>query len=57
MKLSILIIGRQRLKFLKTGTTFLVVRDPFERIVSAYLVRLFEMITYRSLTFSLKLIG
>ena len=30
--------GQQRKRFLKTGKTFLVVRDPFERLVSAYLV-------------------
>ena len=30
--------GQARLRFLRSGTTFLVVRDPFERLVSAYLV-------------------
>ena len=30
--------GQARLRFLRTGTTFLVVREPFERLVSAYLV-------------------
>ena len=32
------ILGQARLRFLRTGTTFLVVREPFERLVSAYLV-------------------
>ena len=30
--------GQARLRFLRSGTTFLVVREPFERLVSAYLV-------------------
>ena len=30
--------GQRRLRFLRTGTTFLVVRDPIERLVSAFLV-------------------
>ena len=32
------LLGPARLRFLRSGTTFLVVRDPFERLVSAYLV-------------------
>ena len=32
------LLGQARLRFLRTGTTFLVVREPFERLVSAYLV-------------------
>ena len=32
------LLGQARLRFLRSGTTFLVVRDPFERLVSAYLV-------------------
>ena len=35
--------GRERQKFLKTGTSFLVVRDPFERLVSAYLDKLAKL--------------
>ena len=35
--------GRERNKFLKTATTFLVVRDPFERLVSAYLDKLAKL--------------
>ena len=35
--------GRERQKFLKTATTFLVVRDPFERLVSAYLDKLAKL--------------
>ena len=32
------LLGQARLRFLRSGTTFLVVREPFERLVSAYLV-------------------
>ena len=35
--------GRERKKFLKTGTSILVVRDPFERLVSAYLDKLAKL--------------
>ena len=35
--------GPERRRFLKTGTTFLVVRDPFERLVSAYLDKLAKL--------------
>ena len=34
------LFGGERRKFLRTGTTVLVVRDPFERLVSAYLDKL-----------------
>ena len=35
--------GRERQRFLKTGTSILVVRDPFERLVSAYLDKLAKL--------------
>ena len=37
------LFGRERRKFLRTGTTFLVVRDPFERLVSAFLDKLAKL--------------
>ena len=38
-KVSPPLLGRDRQEFLATGTSFIVVRDPFQRLLSAYLVR------------------